>query len=309
MEIFNIVFPIFALAILGYLLAYYKFFSTNEISGIARFVFTVAIPLLLFDSMANLELPETIEWGFLLSYYGSAFIVYGIGMLFSRAQFGYTLAEQGIFGLGSCYANCVLIGIPVVVSAFGEEGKLPLFLLISMHSGLMFFSVTAIAEMDGTNQSSYLSIALLSLKKIISNPIVFGLLSGLFFNWLALELPHAIDNTISWIARAALPCALFVLGASLSRYKLAGHFAPAGAIISFKMLLHPFLVWILAFYVFQIQYIWGAVAVLVAAMPIGINSYVFAEKYQACIAPLATAILLSTTLAMGSLSLVLSLLL
>ncbi len=134
-------------------------------------------------------------------------------------------------------------------------------------------------------------------------------MAGLLFNWLALDLPEAIDNTISWIGRAALPCALFVLGASLSRYKLAGHFSQAGTVIALKMALHPLLVWILAFYVFQVEYVWGAVAVLIAAMPVGINSYVFAEKYKVCIAPLATAILISTTLSMGSLSVVLSLLL
>ena len=309
MEIFNIVFPIFSIAIIGYLLAYFEFFKQQEIAGIARFVFTVAIPLMLFNSMANITLPETIEWGFLLSYYLAAFVMYGLGIFLGRTQFSYTLTEQGIFGLACGYSNSVLIGIPVTISAFGDEGQLPLFLLISIHSALMFFTVTLIAETGGAGESDYLSIAWLSLKKIIANPIVLGLMLGLLTNWLALELPEAIDNTIAWIARAALPCALFVLGASLSRYQLAGQFTQAGTIISLKMLLHPLLVAFFAFYVFQVEYIWGAVAVLIAAMPIGINSYVFAEKYQACIAPLATSILLSTMLSMGSLSVVLSLLL
>ena len=309
MQIFNIVFPIFAIAILGYVLAYRNFFDGEEISGIARFVFMVAIPLMLFDSMANIDLPERIEWGFLLSYYLAAFTVYALGMLLGRTNFAYTLSEQGVFGLGCSYGNSVLIGIPVTLSAFGDEGELPLFLLISVHSGLMFFIVTVIAETGAAGESSYLEIAFLSFKKIATNTIVLGLMAGLLFNWLALDLPEAIDNTISWIGRAALPCALFVLGASLSRYKLAGHFSQAGTVIALKMALHPLLVWILAFYVFQVEYVWGAVAVLIAAMPVGINSYVFAEKYQVCIAPLATAILISTTLAMGSLSVVLSLLL
>ena len=46
-QIFNIVFPIFAIAILGYVLGYRNFFDGEEISGIARFVFMVAIPLML----------------------------------------------------------------------------------------------------------------------------------------------------------------------------------------------------------------------------------------------------------------------
>lgn len=309
MTIFQIVFPIFAIAILGYLLAHRQYFRPPEIAGISRFVFMVAIPVMLFNAMAKISLPEALEWGFLLSYYLAAFITYALAMLIGRFCFNYTLAEQGIFGLACSYSNTVLIGIPVVLAAFGDKGQLPIFMLISVHSGIMFFIVTLIAETDGGTSNNPLRIAQQAAQKIATNSIVLGLAFGLLFNALTLELPVALDSTISRIAGAALPCALFVLGASLSRYQPQGHLSPASTIIVLKMAIHPFLVWLFAFHLFQVESPWAEIAVLTASLPVGINAYVFAEKYQVCIAPLATAILISTTLAMGSLSVMLWLLL
>ena len=130
---------------------------------------------------------------------------------------------------------------------------------------------------------------------------------GLLFNTFSIPIPALIDNTIGIISRAALPCALFVLGASLSAYKIAGHFIEAWTIVGFKLLLQPFLVWVMAFVVFKIDPLWGAVAVMMAGMPVGINVYMFAQKYQVGLASISGAIVLSTTLAILSQSILLAL--
>jgi hypothetical protein len=104
-----------------------------------------------------------------------------------------------------------------------------------------------------------------------------------------------------------LPCALFALGSSLYSYKIAGHLAEAWTMIGLKMALQPLLVWVLAFLVFHLDPLWGAVAVMTAGMPVGVNAYIFAEKYQVGMATLSTAVLLSTVLTVVSQSLLLAL--
>ena len=136
---------------------------------------------------------------------------------------------------------------------------------------------------------------------------IIGLVLGLLFNIFSIPIPALIDDTIGIISRAALPCALFVLGASLSAYKIAGHFTEAWTIVGFKLLLQPFLVWVMAFVVFKIDPLWGAVAVMMAGMPVGINVYMFAQKYQVGLASISGAIVLSTTLAILSQSILLAL--
>jgi predicted permease len=90
------------------------------------------------------------------------------------------------------------------------------------------------------------------------------------------------------------------LGASLSTFKIAGHLSKAWLVIGLKMVLQPILVWVLVFHVFEIDPLWGTVAVMAAGMPVGVNAYMFAQKYQAGIEVLSTAVLLSTIFAIFS---------
>ncbi len=306
MTIIEIIFPVFAIALLGYLLAFRGGFGTRAIAGISRYVFTVALPVMLFDAMANIELPDQPDWAFLLSYYLVVILLFLISMLIGRRLFGLSAREQSIFAMGSVYSNAVLIGLPLISAGLGEQALLPLFTLISIHGATLFFVTTLFAERDGDNGRSPLLLARQTLASLAKNPIIIGLFLGLLVNLLDLPIPTAVNNTIEIIAKSALPCALFVLGASLSAYKLAGHFREAWTIVTFKLLLQPLLVWFLAFVVFRVDPLWGSVAVMLAGMPTGVNVTVFAQKYQACIPTISSAVLISTTLAILTQSLLLA---
>lgn len=305
MDILNVIFPVFALAAVGYGLTAVHFFRPQDIAGISRYVFNLAIPVLLFDAMATLDLPPQIEWPFLLCYYLAALAVFALGNRIGRVQFGYGRAAQGVFGLGASYSNMVLVGLPIISAGMGDAALLPMFLLISVQSATMFTAVTAVAESGADAAKRRRDLILLPLQKLARNPILGGLLLGLLFNRLALPLPNPIADTIQLIRASALPCALFVMGASLSQYRLAGQFKPAWTLVGLKMGVQPLLVWLLGAYVFRLSAPWLPVAVMAAALPTGVNASIFAHKYDACIAPVTTATLISTLLAVVSLSLLL----
>jgi len=308
MTIIEVIFPVFAIALLGYILAYKGIFGIRSIEGIARYVFTFALPVLLFNSLSKVKLPEHLDWGFLLSYYLVVVLIFGLGMWTSKRWFAFSPPEQSIFGMGSSYSNAVFIGLPLISAGLGDEALLPLFMLISIHSAISFFLVTLFAERNGGDGRSVVAIGLKTIKSLVTNPIIIGLVLGLFFNLLSIPIPKPVEITIELISKSTLPCALFVLGASLSAYKLAGHFKVAWTIVAFKLLLQPFLVWLLAFVIFQVDPLWGAVAVMLAAMPVGINVYMFAQKYQVCLPSISSAIVISTSLAVLTQSLLLAIL-
>jgi predicted permease len=67
----------------------------------------------------------------------------------------------------------------------------------------------------------------------------------------------------------------------------------------------PLAVWALAAFVFEVPPLWAKVAIVLAAMPVGVNVYLFAVRYHAGEADGATAILLSSILSVATLSAVL----
>ena len=67
----------------------------------------------------------------------------------------------------------------------------------------------------------------------------------------------------------------------------------------------PALVYLLASRVFDIEPLWMMVAVMMAAQPTGVMTYIFAEKYKVGQAIATTSIFLSTSLSMVTLSVIL----
>ncbi|MFW5942165.1 MAG: AEC family transporter, partial [Chloroflexota bacterium] len=198
----------------------------------------------------------------------------------------------------------VVLGLPIVLNAFGDAAILPMFLLISVHSALIFSLVTLFAELDGAG--SRLRELGATLRGIVTNPILLGLMAGLVFNLLGITLPGPLEDTVALLGDSALPTALFAVGATLSQYRLSGHYTEALVLVVLKIIAQPLLVWLLAFHVFQIDPIWGAVAVVAAGMPTGINSYLFAQRYGVAIEPMASAIVLSTLLTVGTVPFIIS---
>ena len=176
MAILEAVFPVFAIAFLGYLAAALKLLSTVDIAGMSRFVFTIAIPVLLFNTLAHMELPAQLNWQFLLCYYLIALTIFGLGALTKRFVFAGSLKEQGIFGLGCSYSNLILVGLPIISAGFGDAGLLPLFILVSFHSATLFFVATLLVERDPEDGGlSRWHIVRQTFKNLIRNPIIIGL--------------------------------------------------------------------------------------------------------------------------------------
>ena len=305
MTIISAVSLIFAIALLGYLAARTHLLSEPDIKGLSRFVFIVAIPALLFHALAHLELPDQINWPFMGSYYAVALLIYGLGMLISRSVFHQSAAEQAIFGVGSAYSNMVLVGLPILSTGLGEQAILPLFMIVSIHSAIMYGLTSLLIDGRSGDGSSIHEIALQTGRSLARNPIIIGLVLGLAVNLLHITLPGPLDNTLGYLRAAALPCALFVLGASLSTFKIAGRISEALTITGLKMILQPLLVAALAFGVFHLDHLWGAVVVMAAGMPVGVNAHVLAQKYRSNIPTVSTALLLSSLLAIVTQSILL----
>ncbi len=306
--ILDIILPVFGLVILGFGAARAKWFDEGAIRGLSLFVFNFAIPIMLFRTLARVELPESIEWGFLLSYFIGALSVFAMGMASAGLLFGRSLEEQGAAGLSAGYSNTVMLGIPLVLTAFGDAAALPVFLLVAFHSLVLFPTATAVIEAGRGRGEGLRRLPMVTAVGLAKNPIMVGLALGLAFNLLDLGIPGPVDAIAETLGQAALPCATFAMGASLAQYRIAGSLAESAVLIGLKILVHPLLVWVMATQVFELAPLWTSVAVVMAALPSGVNAYLFAERYGTGVAQAATAVLVSTTIAIGTLTLLLAML-
>lgn len=306
--VFDVIIPVFGVLGVGYALARLDWFGADAARGLSSYTIRIAIPLMLFRGMAVAELPAEFPLDLLAAYFLAAYGMFAIGMLVAGGVFRQHGSRRGLFAFGCSYSNLMLIGIPLVLTAWGEDAVLPLFSIVACHTLLLFTPLTMILEADRTGVASRLRSLAKALLGLARNQYIVGIVAGLAWNLLALPLPGSIDSVLAMFAASATPCALFCVGASLARQRIAGEVPAAAAIASLKLVLFPLLVWLLGRFVFDLPALWLAVAVTVAAMPTGINIYLFAEQYRKGVALASTATVLGTAASVVTVTLVLTLL-
>ena len=298
----DVIAPVFAVAALGFAAARVRLLSAEGVKGLVLFVFDFAIPVLLFRSLATIEIPADIPWGFLLAFYSGSATVYALGMAAGRFLFGRPLDQATIFGMSAAFCNTVFMGIPIILTAFGPDASLPLFLIISLHAAtLMPVTVGLIQGSRGLGFAPAEQVRRVVMAAV-GNPIVVGLALGMAVNLAGLTIPAPVDAAAELLGASAVPCALFAMGASLAEFHLAGEARPALVLTALKLVVHPAVVWIVGALVLGVGGIWLAVAVVMAAMPSGVNTYLLGARYDAAPGVAAATVLLSSVLSVATIS-------
>jgi hypothetical protein len=299
-RISDIVLPVFGVIAFGYVCAWTGLLRERVAEGVSDYVYTIAIPLLIFRTLAEATLPDVSPWGYWGVYFFGAAVAWGIAQILSLAAFGRDMREAIVHGLTSAQSNIVLVGIPLVLSAVGEAGAVPLFLLVAVNLPLMMTAASLMMEGTGAglSRAALLGVA----RNLATNLILIGFAAGLAAQFLGIRPAGAPKAVIDLIAQSSVPCALFAMGLALRRYGVLGDIRMSAVIAALKLLVHPFIVWLLVAFVVPMPPVFAAVAVLFAAMPCGINAYLLAERFRVGVAAAAGAVTLSTSLSILTIS-------
>jgi malonate transporter and related proteins len=288
-DLLFIVLPVFLLIASGYVARFFNLLSARTGDGLSDFVFTLAVPCLLFRTLAKAELPLVQPWGYWIAYFTGVAICWTLATMIATRLFQRSGTAAVACGFSAAQSNTVLIGIPIIFKVFGEAGAVPLALLLAVHLPLTMTAATLLAE---GRQASFRQI----LRRLVSQPIIVGILVGVLARPFAGALPQPLWTVTDALAGAAVPCALVTLGIALHRYGLESGLKLPLVLSALKLGLHPLIVYCLATMVFDLPPAWTGVAVMFAACPCGINAYLFAERYKDGMAEASTAIALSTLL-------------
>ncbi len=304
----EIVLPIFALILCGYLVGRARFISPEGMKGLSAFVYYIAVPALLFRTMARNVWDQAPDPDILFAYFGGTGLIYLATVWLGRPLFATSLQERAMTGMGTTFGNTVLLGIPLVFTAFGEAGALPLTLIIAFHSTLLLSLVSIFVELGRGGRAGWRALPVTVAKGLAGNPVILALLAGFLYSLTGWPLPGPFDSFTSLLSGAAAPCALIALGASMVGYRIGGDLKETLFVVAVKLILHPLVVALLAFYLFDLPPLWAAVAVVTAALPTGVNLFIFAQHYNIYLQRAPSIVLISTALSVISVSVLIALL-
>jgi predicted permease len=292
MSVLSAIIPVFAIILGGWAAARFRYVSEHVEKGLTEYVFSIAVPALIFNALTRPDIQGELVPSFWVAYFGGAAIVWIACALVARFWLGQSRKHAAMLGFSTSQSNTVFVGVPLILHTFGDAGALPLFMLLALHMPLMMGAATFVLEaQNGTSVSaSVRSMA----RSLLKNPMFLALILGALVRFSGVPFSGIGRDIVAALGATASACALFALGTSIQRLGLAGQWHSIGLISAGKLLIHPLAVWLLATRLFSMPPVFAGVAVLFAAMPVGINSYLLAMRYKANEQSIAAGVAVST---------------
>jgi predicted permease len=294
LPIINIVIPVFAIIALGYGAVRLRLYPAEGVKGLVAFVNNFATPCLLFEAMLTSDFNATFNFTIIGPFYIGALISLAFGSILSVKWFRSRPGEGVSAGFSATFSNTVLLGIPIIQRAYGEAAMPTTFSIIALHAPFLITTGMVVMELvrrDGAPLYKSLAVALV---RIVQNPLLWGVALGLIGNRMGLVLPEPATAFVTMMAAAVLPAALFGLGGALNEYRLSESWLHASAMSVFKLIIHPIIAYVLMIHVLHVPMEMARYGILLAAMPTGINAYVFATYYDRAVNVATNVVLLST---------------
>ncbi|MDC9818217.1 AEC family transporter [Pectobacterium polonicum] len=288
---FLIVVPLFLVIFVGYCYGKAKPDSGSADKLINDYVLYIALPALLFIAVAHADIGDLKQWNFILSTLIGIAVSYILATLLAK-RMRVDLPQSSILSMGACYGTTGYMGVPILLSVYGEQAALPAAMATILHNIPAIMAVIVSWDVfstraTGANTRLIHSVGRSSLATV-KNPLTIAVLAGLAFVLLDIQVPVVIESFAHFLGNAAGPTALFALGLGLARLKVKEHLNVTVSkivlpMVVLKLVIQPAVTFAIAVYVFGMdgsQGVWLATAVVMAAQPIGAGVYVFAKKYN-----------------------------
>lgn len=311
--ILSALFAIFGIMLFGMITERRRLFPPSMALCLNQFVYWVSLPCLLFSQMCTLpgnDSTRALVWGGLAASMLGYLAFYA---LFSLG-FRHNTPAATVRTLGSSFPNAAFFGLPFVLMVFpGSEDALNANMICALlYTGVSITADTSLEILTspehGTDRRRRLWRILRELSR---NPMVMASLTGLSFSLAGVRPPEAVLRIASMLASTCAPCALFSMGMVLSAQvsgalgpvSLRDAFLPVTAVSLFRLLLSPFI----AYVVLRFAGCTGdmlAAATVTFAMPVAVMVYILAERYRSSAAEASLCVVVSTLLSLVTLPVV-----
>jgi predicted permease len=298
------VLPVFGLVACGYLAGRLRIVTQASSHALNQFVYAFALPAMLFVAVYRGSLDEILSGYFLLAVIVATVGTALVGFLLSHLQ-GASPAQNTMRALNASFANTGYLGIPLVTVAYGERAALPAALATVATNIVSFALAIVCLELFVNPQRGSVRRALAG---VVRSPLIWPIALAVFVVAIEVKVPLPIERFATLLAAAAGPCALFAIGLFVSQLSIRAGAAASWQTTTLKLVLHPVLMALLAFWILPVDPFWAKIAVVCAALPLGATAFVLAQRYKLLEAETSTGAVISTVASLLTVSLVMALL-
>ena len=230
------------------------------------------MPALLIFKLSNASLEAQNSFGFILSALLAIFFTMIVLMIVNKIKPSNPAAFTSVVQGGIRFNTYVFLALAGAI--FGNDGLvLSAILLTFAIPFINILCITIFALYVGNDKLNFIYL----LKSIITNPLIIACVVGGSINFLGIQLPIILNNTLEVLSKAALPMGLLSVGFGLVIKEIKS--SKSELIISSiaKHLLLPFFIFILGKY-FGLDDMMLSILVLFAVLPTAPSSFILARQ-------------------------------
>ena len=292
MDIPNLILPVFAVTVTGWLAGASGYLPRSLSGQIVQFAYNVAMPALVFLTIAKSPRDALLDWRFLAAFGGATAIsflaVMGIALIGMRRG----LASSAMAATAASMTNTGFVALPILKALYGAPGVVPAAIATAFIAVAMFPVVIVLLEFGGDGEAKTANIRQL-LETILINPVMVSTILGLGWSMVGLPLPAAAGAYAGTFADALTPCALFSIGLGLTLSDLKGLLGVSAWLTIVKLVLMPLVAYGLAT-ACGLDHLYTVAAVVCSAVPTAKTAYILSGEYRVEEAMVASAISIST---------------
>lgn len=296
----NATVPVFLIILLGWFLMRVGLLDAPFTRTANQYVFKCALPVSLFMSIARMDLYSDFDPLFCLFCFVVTSAMF-LGVWALTWRFMKDRTQVGAFSQAAVRSSAAILGVALATNIYGSAGMVPMMIV----AAVPFFNVYAVLILTFSPQVDEHGCLLppsaagraavrRALQGVVTNPIIIGIVLGLPFALLKLQVPAVLASALNTIGGTATPIGLLVVGAGFSGAEAIKKWKPAALASVIKLFLLPLLFLplaaLLGFHGSQMV----AILIMVGS-PTTVACYVMAKSMHAD-APLTSNVVVLTTL-------------
>lgn len=216
----------------GYIFFRTGIFDMQFADKMNNFVFKTALPVLLFKEMSESDFYSGWDGKFVLFCF-----VVSLVCILAMCAVSFLLKDRSVraeFIQSSYRSSAALIGCAFVENIYGSAGAVTLMII----GAVPLYNISAVAVltmMKGDGGRVNGKLILKTIKGVLSNPLIIGIIAGLLWSLLGLRMPTLLHTTINSFAAIATPLGLMALGASFDYKSAFGKIKLSFVCVGFKL--------------------------------------------------------------------------
>lgn len=277
LQVLEIIAPVFMLAFAGYVWGRLRL--NFDLEFVTRLAVNFSMPCLIFAVLVKVEIEPGAVRDIALAAL-AAYAALGLALWLGLRAAGWSVRAYLVPGT---FGNTGNIGLPVALYAYGEPGLAFAIVIFAVMTILQF--TVGIYVVAGTGR----------VLDVLRQPLVYASVLGGVFAFEGWEVPGWALDSLDLAGQIAIPAMLLTLGVSIANLSV-GEVGRA-ALFSLLKLAAAAAIALAVAEAFGLTGAAHGTLVLQIIMPVGVTTYLLAERYRAQPESIAGAVVISTLVA------------